>query len=142
MSEGHNFEQLRAHILSLSEAKEWEIAKKEWSLLTIHESDEQETCPCGHFPIREICCIRNHVTKQATEVGNICVKRFLGLNSHRIFAAIKRIRRDSSKSLNPDAIAYFKMKDLLTSWEYGFLQDTLKKTFAHAKATPYAHEDK
>ena len=108
MGDGYNFQQLKKHILPLSHAGAWEVAVKEWSLVGIHEADEPETCPCGHFPIMEVCSIHNRVTGQSTEVGNICVKRFLGLRSDLIFTAIKRIRKDPEKSLNADAIAFFK----------------------------------
>jgi hypothetical protein len=126
MGDGYNFQQLKAHILPLSNAATWEVAVKEWSLTGIHEADEPETCPCGHFPIIEICSIHNRVTGHSTEVGNICVKRFLGLRSDLIFAAIKRIRKDLEKSLNVDAVAFFHEQGLLNEWEYNFCQNTMR----------------
>lgn len=126
MAEGYNFQQLKAHVLPLSSASIWEVAAKEWSLTGIHEADEPDTCPCGHFPIMEICSIRNRVTGHSTEIGNVCVKRFLGLRSDLIFAAIKRIRKAPDKSLNADAIAFFRERGILNDWEYGFSQSTLK----------------
>jgi transcriptional regulator CtsR len=44
-----------------------------------------------------------------------------------IFAAIKRIRKDITKSLNADAVVFFNDRGLLTPWEYNFLQDTLAR---------------
>lgn len=126
MAEGYNFQQLRAHILPLSRAATWEVAVREWSLVGIHEADEPASCPCGHFPIVEICSIHNSITGQSTEVGNVCVKRFLGLRSDLIFTAIKRIRKDPSKSLNADAITFFFERSLLNSWEYQFCQNTMR----------------
>lgn len=126
MSDGYNFEQLKKHILPLSSASVWDVARKEWSLTGIHEADEPESCPCGHFPIMEICTIHNRVTGQTTEVGNICVKRFLGLRSDLIFAGVKRIRKNPDKSLNTDAIAFFHERGLLNAWEYGFCQSTMR----------------
>jgi hypothetical protein len=127
VGEGHNFRQLRDSILALSRAHEWEVARKEWSLVDVTEADEPETCLCGHFPIIEICTIANRVTGARTEVGNRCVKRFLGVRSDLIFTAIKRIRKDITKSLNADAIAFFNERGLFSGWEYGFLQDTMAK---------------
>ncbi len=126
MGDGYNFQQLKAHILPLSKAATWEVAVKEWSLTGIHEADEPETCSCGHFPIIEICSINNRVTGHSTEVGNICVKRFLGLRSDLIFTAIKRIRKDLYKSLNADAIAFFHERRVLNEWEYNFSQNTMR----------------
>lgn len=127
MGEGYNFRQLSAAILKLSNAQDWEMARKEWVLTDIHEADEPETCLCGHFPIIEICQIYNRITKRYAEVGNCCVKRFLGFRSDLIFTALKRIRKDIGKSLNTDAIAFFHQRQLLTDWEYEFLQDTMRK---------------
>jgi len=126
MGDGYSFQQLKAHILPLSNAAIWEVAAKEWSLTGIHEADEPETCPCGHFPIMEICTIHNRVTGRSTEVGNVCVKRFLGLRSDLIFASIKRIRKDPDKSLNADAVAFFHERGVLNVWEYDFCQNTLR----------------
>jgi hypothetical protein len=126
MGDGYNFQLLKAHILPLSGAKTWEVVVKEWSLTGIHEVDEPETCPCGHFPIIEICSIHNRLTGHSTEVGNVCVKRFLGLRSDLIFAAIKRIRKNLDKSLNADAIAFFHERGLLNEWEYRFCQSTMR----------------
>ena len=126
MEDGYNFLQLKAHILPLSSANTWEVAVKEWSLVGIHEAEGPESCPCGHFPIIEICSIHNRVTHQNTEVGNICVKRFLGLRSDLIFTAIKRIRKDPDKSLNADAIAFFHERRVLNEWEYHFCQNTMR----------------
>lgn len=125
MGDGYNFRQLKSHILSLSKADIWEVAVKEWGLTGIHETDDPETCPCGHYPIKEICSINNRVTGRSTEVGNVCVKRFLGLRSDLVFAAIKRIRGNLDKSLNADAIALFHERGLLNQWEYDFCQSTI-----------------
>lgn len=127
ITDGYNFAQLKEEILALSEGSDWETARKEWSLVNVYDADERQSCLCGHFPIIEICEIRNRVTGHSTEVGNRCVRRFLGLRSDLIFTALKRIRRDPSKSLNSDAIAFFRERELLTAWEYGFLQDTMRK---------------
>ena len=67
------------------------------------------------------------MTGRRTEVGNLCVKRFVGFRSDLVIAAIKRIRKTITKSLDADAIVFFNEGGLLTSWEYGFLQDTMSK---------------
>lgn len=127
MGEGYNFIRLRDAILARSQASDWETARKEWGLVTVFEADEPDTCLCGHHPIIEICEIANRLTKRHAEVGNCCVKRFLGLRSDLIFTALKRIRKNIDKSLNADAIAYFREKGALDAWEYAFLQNTMRK---------------
>ena len=127
MGEGFNFKNLKKNILLLSDASEWEAARKEWHLVDVIESEEPETCLCGHYPIIEICTIRNTITKNCADVGNRCVKKFLGINSDKIFSALKRIRKDLAKSLNVDSIVFFKERRTITGWEYDFLLDTRLK---------------
>lgn len=135
MVDGYSFERLKEKILSLSLATDWEVARKEWHLVGVYEAEEPSTCLCGHQPILEICCIHNRTTGNSTEVGNRCVRRFLGLRSDLVFTAIKRVRRDRTKSLNAEAIAFFRERGLLTDWEYRFSQDTrLRRSLTPAQA--------
>ncbi len=119
--------QLTTEILERSVAQTWDEARREWSLYEIYEADEPETCLCGHFPIIELCVLRNrHNGIQAT-VGNWCVKNFIGLPSDRIFQAIKRIRRDPSNSLNPEAIQHAFDRQWITEWERDFYLKIMRK---------------
>lgn len=127
MGDGYNFQQLKREILALSQSLDWEMAKKEWRLISISEAEEPETCLCGHFPIRELCSISNKITGNTIDVGNVCVKRFIGLRSDLIFSAIKRIRKDLTKSLGPDATVLFFEKGVISQWEYQFQQNTMLK---------------
>ena len=124
---GHNFLQLRDAILKLSKATDWETARKEWRLVTIYDVDEPDTCLCGHYPIIEICDIENRITKARADVGNVCIKRFLGFRSDLIFAALKRLQKDITSALNTDAIAFFHERGAVNDWEYDFLQKTKAK---------------
>lgn len=123
----HNATRLTKEIIALSNSNTWELAKNEWVLSEVYEEDEPTTCLCGHFPIIEICVIRNKLNGAETIVGNVCVKKFLGIPSDRIFSAIKRISKDNSKSLNIESIEYMKNRGWLTDWEYGFYCNTHKK---------------
>ncbi|MCA8900388.1 MAG: hypothetical protein KDA53_03990 [Hyphomonas sp.] len=132
-ADGYNFRQLKAAILKLSRATDWETARKEWILTDIYESEEPEECLCGHFPIIEICQIKNRITGHYTDVGNVCVKRFLGFRSDLIFAGIKRVRNDPGKALNADCIVFFRDRGVLNNWEYEFLENTKNKRKPSAK---------
>jgi hypothetical protein len=127
MGDGYNFEQLKTAILALSRATSWEVAKKEWRLVDISEADEPETCLCGHYPIIELCTIANATTSKSVDVGNVCVKRFLGFRSDLIFQSLKRIRADRDKSIGPDAAAFFHERGVINAWEYEFHQSTMRK---------------
>lgn len=114
-------------IIKFSNSNIWEIAKKEWILLTIDLSDDPYTCLCGHTPIFEICKLENRINKNIVTVGNCCVNKFIGLPTKRIFNAIKRIKKDNYKSLNSDAIELALSKNWINDWEYKFYIDTLRK---------------
>jgi hypothetical protein len=93
----------------------------------ISEADEPETCLCGHFPIVELCTIANATTGNTVDVGNVCVKRFLGFRSDLIFQSLKRIRSDGDKAIGPDATALFYERGVINDWEYQFQQSTMRK---------------
>lgn len=107
MGHGYNFEQLKAEMIARSHDKDWQQAKLEWDLELVFQVSNPQVCLCGHQPILQICSLKNHLTGQQAEVGNVCVERFLGIRSRRIFSALKRIRADLKRSLNKEAIAMF-----------------------------------
>jgi hypothetical protein len=133
MGDGYNFQHLQGEILARSRATDWETAKREWYLLSISEADEPETCLCSHFPIIELCTIANRITGIQVDVGNVCVKRFLGFRSDLIFASIKRIRVDVTRSIGTEAAVLFHERGIINAWEYGFQQNTRAKRNLSAK---------
>lgn len=126
-NDGYNFKQLSAAIISRSQATNWLAAKLEWRLLQIYENDEPDECLCGHFPIIEICLLKNVFNGNFAEVGNVCVKRFMGIRSDRIFACVKRLRKDLDKAPNAETIELLFQQGLISNWERDFSYDTLRK---------------
>lgn len=118
---------LITEICSLSQANSWDQAKREWSLEDVYEADEPETCLCGHFPIIEVCMLTNTLNGNSATVGNCCVKKFIGLPSDKIFQAVKRVRKDKSKSLNAAAIDHDFTKGWINNWERDFYLDIMRK---------------
>jgi hypothetical protein len=114
-------------IIALSSSSIWDIAKLEWSLHEIYETEDPDTCLCGKFPIIEICILYNRVNGNYAIVGNCCVKKFLGLPSDKIFQAVKRVKKDITKSLNTDAIEHAFNKGWLNKWEFDFYIDIMHK---------------
>lgn len=114
-------------IIKLSSSNIWDTAKLEWKLDEIYEADEPRRCLCGHFPIIETCILKNKVNSNPATVGNCCVKKFIGLPSDKIFQAIKRVRKDSEKSLNVEAIDYAFNKHWINTWEKIFYLDVMRK---------------
>lgn len=119
--------QLTNEIIKRSVARTWDQARLEWSLLEVYEADEPETCLCGHYPIIELCVLRNSQNGGQATVGNCCVKRFVGLPSDRIFQGVKRVRKDAAKSLNTEAIQHAFGRGWINDWERNFYFDVMRK---------------
>ena len=124
--EGHNLEQLKAHILPRSVAQEFNAARSEWDLMYVEISDEPDHCPCGQ-QIFEHCYIRNRLTRSETYVGNVCINRFLGIDTGNLFDGLKRIRDDPSANANESLIEYARRNGFLFDKEYQFLHSTKLK---------------
>lgn len=123
----HNEYQLSQRIVELSEANNWAMARAEWDLHEIYFVDEHTTCLCTHYPIREVCVLRNRLNSNHAEVGNVCVNKFMGLPSKIIFDGLKRVAKDDTGALNTDASHYAYRKGWVNDWEYGFLGSTRRK---------------
>jgi hypothetical protein len=140
LGEGHNFRQLRDAIVARSESQTWEIARLEWGLSYIFEADEPETCLCGHHPIVEICVLTNRRNGSTAEVGNVCVKRFMGIRSDKIFSCVKRLRKDLDKAPNSETIELLFEHRLISDWERRFAHNTFRKRNLSAKQMLKRHE--
>lgn len=119
----HNRERLAAHILPLSVADDFEAASKEWSLFGVEISIEWDHCPCGQI-IKELCYIRNRLNGNKTYVGNVCVNRFLGIETGNLFAGLKRIMEDRRANANEDLIIHAYQLGYIYEEEYKFLMET------------------
>lgn len=108
----HNFSRLKAHILPMSRSSDFDIAKNEWDLIAVEISEEWDNCPCGQ-DIKEHCYIANRETGHKTYVGNVCINRFIGIDTGTLFDGLKRIAKDPEANPNNAVIEY--------AWERGFL---------------------
>lgn len=119
----HNFERLKAHILPLSVSKDFYTARIEWQLIGIEVSEEFDNCPCGQ-EIKEHCYIRNQKNGNTTYVGNVCINRFIGIQTGNLFAGLKRIAADSKANANEDLIHHAHKLGYIYESEYKFLMET------------------
>lgn len=117
MGSGHNFQKFVAAIVELSNSEEWLDAKPEWELHAVYNDPSERACKCGHQPINQICVIRNRDNGKEAEVGNVCVHNFMQLASRRIFAVLRRVRAERSKSLNPASLDLFVRRGAVCSAE-------------------------
>lgn len=125
--EGHSFEQLKAHILPLSQSQIFDVARREWDLVGVEISDEFDNCPCGQ-EIKEHCYIRNRLNGNSTYVGNVCINRFIQIDTGNLFDGLKRIAKDVSANANNDLVEHaYRMGYLFGEKEYLFLKQTMRK---------------
>lgn len=122
----HDFP-LGRRIVELSEADDWDRARLEWRIEDIYIQRRPETCLCGHFPINELCVLRNKKNHNKATVGNVCVKKFMKLPSERMFDAIKRVTADETKAFNVQVIEHSFAKHWINDWEKKFYLDTWRK---------------
>lgn len=125
--EGHNYGQLSAHILPLSVSQDFNIARTEWELVGVEVSEEFDNCPCGQA-IKEHCFIRNRLTLRATYVGNVCINRFMQIETGNLFDGLKRIAKNDTANANHDLIEHaYRMGYLYSVKEYTFLKQIARK---------------
>jgi hypothetical protein len=125
----HNFAQLRAFILDRSVSKTWEAARLEWGVAHVEmlEAPDQK-CPCGYYPIRELCWLRNSKTGTEVFVGNVCVNRFMPeLDSRLILDGLKRILDDCEHAANDALLRWALKHGVINRWEFEFGVDTRLK---------------
>lgn len=136
---------LTSELLKLSSSQIWEEAKREWSIQCIYLDEEPQSCLCGHYPIVEICVIKNNITGKTAEVGNCCVKKFLeithiGYNVSLIFQAIKRILEDISNSANLDTIFYAEQVGIWNKKNVEFYHSIYQKRILSSKQLKYKQD--
>jgi len=125
--ETHSFERLKAHILPLSVSHSFDVARGEWSLVAVEISEEFDQCPCGQ-DIKEHCYIRNRLNGNETYVGNVCINRFIQIDTGNLFEGLKRIAKDLTANANSDLVEHaFRMGYLYSEKEYNFLKQTTRK---------------
>ncbi len=128
----HNFERLKEHILPLSSANNWSNAKNEWRLVGIEMQEDWDNCPCGQ-EIKELCHIENQINGNKTYVGNVCVNRFIGIDTGNLFAGLRRIIDDETANANEDLIMHVYKFGYIYESEYRFLMQTKRKRILSAK---------
>lgn len=133
----HNFVKLRNHILGLSQSDNWDNAKHEWKLVRVEIHNNLAcNCPCGQA-INELCYLENEFTKAETYVGNVCVNRFLEIDTGNLFDGLKRILKDTANHPNDDVIDYAAENGYLHETELKFLYSIQKKRNLSEKQTAW-----
>jgi len=119
---------LTDEIIALSVSKFWESAKNEWNFEYAYYSEINQTCLCGHYPIKNICVIRNTKNNNTTEIGNCCINKFLDIeDGNKIFTSILRLKDDLTKSMSEEVLDYLNSKKIIDDYEYKFYSNILRK---------------
>lgn len=134
--EHHNIETLKKHILPLSESNNFDKAKLEWELSRVEVHKDWNKCPCGHS-IKELCFIKNTINGNATHVGNVCINKFIEIDTGNIFECIKRIIKDLKTNPNEDLICYAYKHNIITEREQTFLLDIKDKRNLSSKQSKW-----
>lgn len=119
--------QLKEYIVERSEAGDFDDAVHEWELDRVELSSDPETCPCGQFPIKELCWIKNKNNDITVFVGNRCIKRFMGVDHTALFTMIRKLDADAYATV-PETVlneAYGNRK--INDWEWQFYFDIFRK---------------
>lgn len=128
------FENLKNHILPLSvEKTNFEAAKTEWELDHVKITEEFGKCPCSH-PIKEHCYMINKKNGNSTYVGNVCVRRFMDIDTGNLFSGLAQIKKKNTTKPNIAVIEYARKKGYLydaddgdDNREYNFLKGIRQK---------------
>jgi hypothetical protein len=81
----HNFDNLKDHILPLSNSDDFQSANNEWKLIGVEIQEEWDSCPCRQR-IKERCHIENQLNRNRTYVGNVCLNQFIGIDTGNLYA--------------------------------------------------------
>lgn len=101
-------------LIKISEAKNWDDAKKEWEIDYSDNSKDFLSCLCSH-PIKEIIHIQNKKNKKRVMIGNCCEKVLFGINTQsKIFQAIRK------KRINAELIDMGLKKKVINQMERDF----------------------
>ena len=94
------------------------------------------SCPCGQS-ILEHCYIINRVTRFETYVGNVCINRFMNIETGSLFDGLRRIATDNAANAKDAVIEYANDRGFLFDNEYAFLIRTRLKRKLSAKQTTW-----
>ncbi|MEX2027035.1 MAG: hypothetical protein WEH44_07035, partial [Pirellulaceae bacterium] len=84
--------------------------------------------------------IRNRRNGKTTEVGNCCVNYFLGINSERLFASVRKVVNDIAASFNSETIELAHDKGYINDWERTFYLKYWRKKKLSRKVAAKKHE--
>ncbi len=123
MLEKSNKFQLITGIISKSNSITWEEAVLEWETIDIYSLNDWEeslSSLCWHYPIRNICLLKNSKNTNLVIVWNICVKKFISDAPDKIFTWINTIRKDNWKWPSRELVEWMYLNKAINKYEYDF----------------------
>ena len=122
----HNFKSLVNKIVPLSEADDFETARREWSLVKVNLSTYYDRCACGHR-IKRICYMKNDMNGNKIKVGSVCVEKFIGVNTKKIFDSLARLIEGKTKHPAPELRNFCKESGIISGDDAFFLETIFKR---------------
>jgi hypothetical protein len=126
-------------LIKSSFSKNWNEAQFEWqldSVIDLRNSNEYESCLCGHFPIKKLCFIKNSKTGAEKIVGSCCAKKFDN-DWIKIFDGIDKIHFYKGESTNYETLEFANKKGYINDWEFSFYLDIIRKRNLSEKQLEY-----
>ena len=120
----------------MSVANDFPSAKAEWELVDVELNEQWDNCPCGK-EIKELCHIRNRLNQNRTHVGNVCINRFIGIETGNLFTGLKRIYHDIEANPNDDLMFHAYRLGYIYENEYKFLMQIKRKRSLSQKQTSW-----
>lgn len=114
---------LSKEIIERSLKKDWHLAKNEWTVEDFYYTKDPTTCLCGHSPVNKVCILKNKFTGKEVEVGNVCVTKFMEMNTNQLFESVSKIDFDPTKSISSKTIDHFYKKGVITGSDMLFYHD-------------------
>jgi len=123
---------LELEIVQLSKSDCFELARKEWKLSRIEKQQALDSCLCGQV-IKELCYITNQINGNTVYVGNVCVNKFMQIDTGTMFNGLNRIMKDSTANPSEDLVNHALELGILKSNEARFLRSLVGRSKLSAK---------
>lgn len=107
----------------------WEDARKEWKVVDIEFTDDDEKCVCGKA-LHNLFYAKNIKNGSSVILGSECVETVTGANPKSVSTNLGKVLKDKKIALNEAAILFLCDAGVLNEGrERIFLEDTCKRKF-------------
>jgi hypothetical protein len=128
-SSNNKRERFISEILKHSNSNNYYDAINEWIYMSSYEC-HGSNCICGQ-DIVEVCCIHNIFNSNSLEIGNVCVRQFIGgciQEENEInWWILKSFKKNNLFSIKENYLERFFIKGVINDWEFKFYSNVTGK---------------